>query len=404
MEPAIFEALPAHRLYPLAHIDLFTDGSCWDGALTGYSIGAWAVVCPQLDQWVVRGTLSGLRQSNDAAELKAVIAALEISFDCPGMVVIWSDSAYVTTGLCRLLQHHSDLPADPGDGLWHEVQSALQGRAGELRVHHVAAHRNSWQQDDPVDEWTAQWNDRADREAGAAQLRRGTGFMQLRTALLAEHHTKLHHLRLLHQLHLDISTCRLFSEPVEDEDLGDQEAALRDWWHGRLLDADGGWFNELRPNWLALLPGSNLADKFGLRFARAMIQWLVDQGAEVDAVAIKWSWLELAVYWLHYYPHLLPRSSSPGRWEDMLRGEQCPTVASAVHLCRCFFSCLGDFLECDVSHCTNLSLFYLDVFPPQKGAHLRLSQKVLSDTHTVLRAFTRFRPIRVANDLTRPLR
>ena len=129
----------------------------------------------------------------------------------------------------------------------------------------------------------------------------------------------MHQLRLLHKLPLDISDCRLLAEPDEEEELGDQDAALRDWWHGRLLNADGGWLEGLDTNWLALLPGSALADKFGLRFSRSMIQWLCVQGAEADVVSVKWTWLELAVYWLHHRPQLLPRPS-PGCWEDMLRG------------------------------------------------------------------------------------
>ena len=215
-----------------------------------------------------------------------------------------------------------------------------------------------------MDEWTASWNDRADRKAGSAQFLRGPDFLHTRNALLSEHRSQVHHLRLLHKLHLDISNCRLLAEPVEDEETGDLDAALRDWWHGRLLNADGSWLDELRPNWLALLPGPALAEKFGLRFSRAMIQWLCDQSAEEDAVSVRWTWLELAVYWLHYHPHLLPRSTSPGHWEDTLRGGQSPTVASALHLIRCFFRCLGTFVECDVSHCTSVSLFYLDVTPP----------------------------------------
>ena len=162
VEPENVEKHPGQDLIELDYVDLFTDGSWWDTALADYSIGSWAVVCPQLDQWVARGTLAGLRQTNDRAELRAIKAAMEITYDCKGLVVIWSDSAYAASGLNRLLLHPHDLPADLGDGLWLEVQSALQGRAGELRVHHVAAHRTSRQQDDPVDQGTAKWNDRAD--------------------------------------------------------------------------------------------------------------------------------------------------------------------------------------------------------------------------------------------------
>ena len=113
-------------------IDLFTDGSCWNPDLPEYAIGAGSVVCPQADQWVARGTLSGLRQHNDKAEIQAIKQALDISVDYPGEVIVWSDSACATSGLHRLLQDPHDLPEDQGDGLWVEIQGLVRGRAGPL--------------------------------------------------------------------------------------------------------------------------------------------------------------------------------------------------------------------------------------------------------------------------------
>ena len=48
--------------------------------------------------------------------------ALDISFDYPGEIVIWSDSAYATSGLFRLLQDGEDIPDDAGEDLWTEIQ------------------------------------------------------------------------------------------------------------------------------------------------------------------------------------------------------------------------------------------------------------------------------------------
>lgn len=149
------------------------------------ALGSWAVVCVQQDQWVARGTLSGLGQTNDKAELQAVRMALDLTTHFDGEVVIWSDSAYATSGLHRLLQNIEDAPEDHGDGMRVEIQSLVRFYTyGRLLVQHIASHRCSWKEDDPVDEWTAAWNDRADREAGAAQMLRGQEFMVLRDNLL----------------------------------------------------------------------------------------------------------------------------------------------------------------------------------------------------------------------------
>eukprot|EP00435_Cladocopium_sp_Y103_P032822 s1588_g8.t1 len=62
-------------------LDLFTDVSFWNPDLPDFSLGAWSVVCTQMDLCLARGTLSGLRQGNDRAELRAALEALDITFD-----------------------------------------------------------------------------------------------------------------------------------------------------------------------------------------------------------------------------------------------------------------------------------------------------------------------------------
>eukprot|EP00435_Cladocopium_sp_Y103_P067258 s191_g29.t1 len=172
----------------MVRIDLFTDGSCWMPQLPDFSLGAWAVVCPQLDRWVVRGTLSGLHQHNDVAEVKAIKEALEWTAGFHGEVTVWSDSAYATSGLVRLLGDCLDLPDDLGDGLWCEIQELVRCRSATIYVQHIAAHRMEYQEADPVDAWTAKWNEKADQAAAAAHFLRSPDFLACRNRLLAQHH------------------------------------------------------------------------------------------------------------------------------------------------------------------------------------------------------------------------
>ena len=389
----------------IKRIDLFTDGSCWNPELPDYAIGAWSVVCPQADQWVARGTLSGLRQNNDKAEVIAIKQALDISFDFPGEVIIWSDSAFATSGLHRLLADPHDSPEDHGDGLWVDIQGLVSGRAGALLVQHIAAHRAAWRENDPVDAWTAEWNDRADREAGAAQLLRGPDFMGCRDRLLHAHKESLHQLQLAQKLHLDISNHRLQAVPHDDEEEGDQDSAMRDWRHGRLLHADSSWLSAMDPNWLIHLPGSDLVARFGMKFSRAMIQWLHDQRDGENSLETRWTWLEMAIYWLKTFEDKLPSPTSRGTWEDALRGgRHRPTVAAVVHLVRRFFHFVGPFLGVDILFSSGQSLLPLGFFPPQGGLHIKLSPDVLQEGLNTLQVFQAHRPIRVVNDLTRPLR
>ena len=136
-----------------------------------------------------------------------------------------------------------------------------------------------------------------------------------------------------------------------------------------------------------------------------MLQWLQDQRDEETAQAIRWTWLEIALYWLKNFDDKLPMPTTSGTWEDALRGgRHRPTVAAIVHLVRRFFHHLGPFLGMEILFSNGQSLLPLAVHPPQGGVHLRLSQMVMTETQEILRSFVSHRPIRVVNDLTRPLR
>ena len=323
----------------------------------------------------------------------------------PENVIIWSDSAFATSGLHRLLQDPHDLPEDPGDGLWMDIQGLVSGRAGALYVQHIAAHRAGWKENDPVDAWTAEWNDRADREAGAAHLLRGQAFLGCREQLLRTHRESLRRLQLTQKLHMDISNHRLQAVPHDDEEEGDHDSAMRAWRHGRLLHADSSWLFAMDPNWLIHLPGSDLVARFGMKFSRAMIQWLHDQRDDAHSLNTRWTWLEIAIYWLKHFDDKLPTPTSSGTWEDSLRGgRHRPTVAAIVHLVRRFSHQLGPFLGVAILFSSGQSLLPLAVHPPQGGLHIRLTQGVLMEVQETLQVFVAHRPIRVVNDLTRPLR
>ena len=136
-----------------------------------------------------------------------------------------------------------------------------------------------------------------------------------------------------------------------------------------------------------------------------MIQWICDQRDEDGSLDTRWTWLEMAIYWLKHFDDKIPTPTSKGTWEDALRGgRHRPTVAAIVHLVRRFFHQLGPFLGADILFSNGQSLLPLAVHPPQGGLHIRLPQSVLTEAQEILRTFVAHRPIRVVNDLTRPLR
>eukprot|EP00435_Cladocopium_sp_Y103_P067438 s191_g30.t1 len=195
---------------------------------------------------------------------------------------------------------------------------------------------------------------------------------------------------------------------MEEEDEHQPDLTLRVWWEGRCSGADGSWVEMIDDQWMSRLPGSSMARTFGLLFPQKMIGWMQAQFLEEEAQMVKWTYLELSVYWLKRHPDLLPVPSAGGLWTDGVSVSGCsrisPTVAATAFLMRRFFSLLPDFLGFPVAQCRDISLLPLDVHTPQTGVHLSLSKVVVTETHQILRDFVRHRPIRVVNDLSRPLR
>ena len=114
------------------------------------------------------------------------------------------------------------------------------------------------------------------------------------------------------------------------------------------------------------------------------------------------------MFWLAEHPEDLPAPTADVRWREASEvsglGRYRPTVAATIHLFRRFFHFLSLFIGCDLPCCSGLSLMNFSVHTPQLGVHLTLSKATLVTAHQVLRHFTRNRPIRVVNDISRPLR
>ena len=117
--------------------------------------GALAVVRVQADQWVARGTLAGLRQNNDKAELQALTSLVRWLYGVIApMLQLDSINFY------KIRMTFQKMPK-------MDCGSRCQL---SLLAQHIAAHQLGWIEEDPVDAWPAEWNDGADQEAGAAHF------------------------------------------------------------------------------------------------------------------------------------------------------------------------------------------------------------------------------------------
>ena len=77
------------------------------------------------DFCAAKGSLGGIGQDNDRAELRAIIAAVEYSLGHPGETTIWTDSTFAAEGLTRLLHDAKDLPGGHCEEDWIELQGLI---------------------------------------------------------------------------------------------------------------------------------------------------------------------------------------------------------------------------------------------------------------------------------------
>ena len=100
-----------------------------------------------------------------------------------------------------------------------------------------------------------------------------------------------------------------------------------------------------------------------------------------------------------------PHSSKAGFWCDRSAVNFSePTVGALVRLTKSFFRSLDRGLSLSCNWCKGISLISFGVHPPQDGLTLAVSAAVAEGIALALIRFTKRRPIRKANDLSRPLR
>ena len=164
----------------------FTDGSCRTPHFPEASFASWSVVedfsqsdderkhfadifrtsgiRPSCFQLLHRSQTRG-RQTNDRAELSAVIFAISQSF----LVEIFTDSTYAIGVLTSVLDGLSvhDCINDTNSDLIQELIQATWGRSWtHIAIHHVYSHQDLSETSDSLLLFTQLGNDEADRHAG----------------------------------------------------------------------------------------------------------------------------------------------------------------------------------------------------------------------------------------------
>eukprot|EP00435_Cladocopium_sp_Y103_P074716 s200_g50.t1 len=393
------------------HLDLFTDGSCLDTNTPWASVGAWAIVSATHDRLVAKGTLGGVRQTSDRAELTAIKIAIDYAIVNAGLTTLWSDNAYVVEGVQRLLDNPMDLPRDQHKDLWEQIQNSLHGQGERISVQHVAAHRGTHRIANDVDDWTAHWNARVDHEAQTAHQLRDYDLEILRQKLLQAFHRNVRNLRLFAAFHFDLAEFQAKEVEYVDNEQEENTPAEGDGLDlRRVCESDVVWQRDLPEHFEADWRATNLAEQFGTEFTKSMIGWLKGMASSEHVVVFKMSYLEIAI-WIcsGEVTTKLPQPDSIKKmhWvspQSVPAAEVSrPTIAAALKLTQCFFAALDRHFDFGLQTTDRLDLTGLGVTRPQKGLALLLASDTVKRIGQLLANLTKHRPIRSACDMARPL-
>ena len=234
--------------------------------------------------------------------------------------------------------------------------------------------------------------------------------------LLQHHREQGERLRALRELHWEVAE-KFLQTPeydfyqAEEDDNGDDpsENLLRRYLHERADEEVA--VQELIPvDWNDTLSSTGLGSQFGGRFTREAVSLLMQKYANEDSRRLRISWLELAIFFIQKLQFVLPLPSDRGNvWKDSHlsrnAGQLRPqTIAAVVRMARTFGAKLADAYGFCLPARAGINLAAARVHTPMAGCVLWLTPFSYSGVLSDLYRFTVRRPIRVVNDLARPLR
>ena len=387
--------------------DLFADGSSlWPGIWT-LTVSAWAVVSVRHNAVLAAGPTVGLQQDPGRAELTAALASIRWLYVEQTKGTLWLDSAYVASGLHSILETGVSPEYSSNEDLWEEVATfvCLLDR-GHFQVQHVAGHRQAQDQEDPVDDWSAHWNTCADGAARAAHGHRSDEFKQVQLRLEHEFFQSENNVDILRAFHLDLAQQAAELGHIDLDE--DEQIPLPLLAGPDRPSVDGGdWIDALPLGWLTHWIQEEHKVNVAPAVAARLVDWLQSERSSAECGKFV-SWLELAAMLeTSVFEHPLQLSVNTRTvWVDAIHvpfsNHQPPTVALRIRFLKDVFKILSSLFGLDIPVVQGLDLSRLGVHPPQTGVTLMISPPVWRSAVQRLRAFTSSRPVRTANDLSRP--
>ena len=385
-------------------VNFFTDGSCWDPNQPQLALAAWAVVSATHGYVLSSGPLTGIKQDINRAELTAALSMLHWVNDFQACCTLWTDSSYVGTGFASLIQDPFGCDFDSNEDLWQQVTAILVSLPPDsVQVQHVNSHRQLDDLEDPVDEWVGHWNAVADTNAGLAHLQRPSTCRTICQQHRAWHLSSEQDVDRLRDLHLSVAALRrtlLQAEPVPDAE-PEVDCALRPW----VLEDD--WLDSIPLGWISRWQNGNHGQVFPTDVVKSLLDVLHNERDKAEGV-VQFSWLELAAL-VHLSGFVHPILISEG-------GQTCwrlpqfvssaavgqLTVGARIRFLKNFLKLFDHEFGCDLIFVSGLNLSNFGIHPPQHGICLCVSTSTQVSVDSFIKTWTSRRPVRTANDLSRP--
>lgn len=391
------------------------DGSCRSPTFPEVALASFAVVSATHDMLIVQGALHGGRQSSDRAELEAIIRCIEVAASWLCNITIWSDSAYASSGLARLLQDPDDIPGLAGshESEWLRLRDAVMAFPCTIVVQHVPGHGDVSVYHQDFEDWASYWNHRADRAAAAAFDAHHPEVLRAWRALHAHHDQQMALHAQLQALHWDVASVYQQEQAIRvDRDMDDEDAdgplTPLTCLQSRQLEPELYWLDGLPDQWLSCDAFCNLAERFTMQWTRTVIAFLLECRNSFEVTCYQLSWLEIAALLVLKFGAALPVASSvaKGQWisssSSMVAGRGASTAATALRLTRDFFRHMAKEFGLAFPTVQHLNLVNLGVYTPQSGISLLLSQGDAESAARAIQVFTSRRPVRTVNDFSRP--
>ena len=377
---------------------VFTDGAYQHHLNAWMARSAWAAVNASSGKPVAAGTVPGLQQGSDVAEIYAVIAALNWTSQFGAKLHLWCDNKAIVGCVEYLLKGGGVNDGWGNLSLWHQVAELLGTLEHQPAVNWIPSHWDPCPTECPYEDWHTHWNGRADQLAGLTNDQRDGRYFDLVATADRWHQQVRSQLQQLQRFYSSVAKgnhvhVSLLREPEPDPSQNSDDGRI-------CLDK----LSDVTPIlWQPILEASTAFEPVLIRFASQVLAWWVDV-EDPQTCCYQVSHLELLFMLLLNRRFMIPVGVGTGQASLVSLSDALvlPTVSELLAYLRKALNCIFGAFEAHHVRIFELDRSAFHVFTPQDGVRFAAPVHLLTQAQSWLLEFTRTRPVRGAASLARP--